>query len=827
MKRNGFMLSASPAAALFLFFCASAHALGAASPEACRTADKNPQRRINFDRDWKFQRGNPENAQAREFDDSRWRILDLPHDWSIEALPDQDGKDVIGPFSRRSVGAWDTGYVVGGEAWYRKNLFLGKEDEGKRIRLYFEGVYNQAEVYVNGEKAAFNAYGYSSFKVDLTPFCRFGEPNAIAVKVVNQGRNSRWYSGSGIYRHVWLEKTPAVHLDEWDVFVDASRVKNGKAQVQFQAVVRNPSSMKGSGSLTLRIVSPEGETAHSETMRFESASGEEAKLETSFEIADPQLWSQKTPNMYEAVVSLEFGGLKDRLVVPFGIRTLEFSAEKGFLLNGEPTLLKGGCLHHDNGLLGSAAIERAEERKLELLKANGFNAVRCSHNPPTNHFLDLCDRMGILVVDESFDMWRKPKLSGDDYHRWFDEWSEHDLSTMVRRDRNHPSVIMWSVGNEIPECGEDDGIATMERLTKIVKSLDSTRPTTAAVHMWCARWNDNMERAMRHLDVGGYNYPDDHCVKDHEAFPNRVMFLSETFPKTIWRTWDLTEKKPYVIGDFVWTAFDYLGEVGLAHNLYLAPGEKGRHLMEWPWYNAWCGDLDFCGDKKPQSYFRDVLWGLREISLAAQPPIPEGKTEDVSLWGWPEELLSWNWTGLEGKTMKVNVYSRSKKARLYLNGRLIGEKDVDPLKLVATFDVPYEPGSLKAVCVENGEEGASAELRTTGKPVRIRLTADRNEIKASKDDLSYVKIELLDRDGNLVQDQDAALSIVCDGAGRVAAAGNGAFQDMASFRSLAPKTFRGRAIAILQPDEKKGAGEIRLTVSSEGLEGDSIVVRTR
>lgn len=825
MKKHSRFLPACLAAALCLTACASADAQGAKAPAS---AGNDEARRIDFDRDWKFQLGNPPNAQASDFDDSQWRTLDLPHDWSIENLPNPDGRDVIGPFSKKSPGAWDTGYFMGGEGWYRKNLVLTEADKGKRIRLYFEGVYNQAEVYVNGRKAAFNAYGYTSFKVDATPFCDFsGKPNTIAVKVVNHGDNSRWYTGSGIYRHVWLEKTDPVHLDEWDVFVDASRVKNGRAQVRFSAKVLNAASAEGAGALNVRIVAPNGKRVFSGTKEFELKKGEDAQVAMAFAVEDAQLWSPESPKMYKAVVSMKFGDMRDRLSVPFGIRTLEFSAKKGFLLNGKKTLLKGACLHHDNGMLGAVAIDRAEERKLQLLKKNGFNAVRCSHNPPSVNFLNLCDRMGMLVVDESFDMWRKPK-NPDDYHRWFDEWSERDLETMVRRDRNHPSIIMWSIGNEIPERGTDDGIATTERLVKIVKKHDVSRPVTASIHMWNYPWNDNHERGTRHLDVAGYNYPEDADYdKDHEKHPDRIVYSSETYAKTAWRTWDYVLKRPYVIGDFVWTAFDYLGEVGLAHNLYLKPGERGRHLMEWPWYNAWCGDMDFCGDKKPQSWYRDVLWGLRKISLAVHVPIPEGRKEDVSLWGWPEELLSWNWTGQEGKPLSVNVYSQERKVHLYLNGKRVGEKDVDPNTRTATFEVPYKPGVLKAVNLRNGRETDSMVLKTAGKPARLRLTADRDRIRADKNDLSFVKVELLDRAGNVVPDNDARFSITCEGAGHVAASGNGAYLDMESFRSMSPKTFRGRALVVLQPDERKGRGEIRLTVSSEGIQGDSIVVETR
>lgn len=788
------------------------------------------ERKTSINDGWKFYRGCIANAEQPSFNDSRWRVLDLPHDWSMEPIPVQRAGITEGPFSRMSIGGPDTGQTIGGEGWYRKEFTLLPEDADKIISIYFEGAYNQTEVWINGKKACFNPYGYIPFKINISEYCNApGIKNTIAVKVINEGLNSRWYAGSGIYRSVWLMKTDRLHLDEWDTFIDASRIEGKKAIVHLQTILHNANQPQTTGELELRILSPQGKEVYSTSKQTDIAGKGTTPLSLSFDIAKPELWSVDTPNLYTACISVKTGNKEtDRISIPFGIRTIAFSAEQGFLLNGKPLKLKGGCLHHDNGLLGAVAINRAEERKVELVKANGFNAVRCSHNLPSEYFLQACDRLGILVIDEVFDQWQQAKRS-QDYHQYFDEWSEHDMSVMVRRDRNHPSIILWSIGNEIAERADPQGEDIAKRLIATIEKYDTTRFTTAAVNaFWDRRhftWEKDSERAFRNLDVSGYNYQWVEYEKDHAAFPARIMYGSESVPKEAAQNWNLIDKNPYLIGDFVWTVLDYLGEAGLAHTLELAPGEHSPQFMGWPWYNAWCGDIDFCGDKKPQSYYRDVLWRQRDISLAVQPPVTTGKREDVNFWGWKNELLSWNWQGFEGQTMNVNVYSRAPKVKLYLNGRLIGEKETTPDTYTATFEVPYEPGTLKAINVIKKKETATAELHTTGAPATIRLTADRQKIKADKNDLSYVKIEVLDKEGRLIPDAQIPLEIKANGQGSVIAAGNGSADDMKSFRSLTPNTFRGKAIAIVQPSSTE-KGTINVTVSAKGLPEAGIAIET-
>ena len=788
------------------------------------------ERKINMNQLWKFYHGCIANAEQPSFNDSGWRVLDIPHDWSVEPLPVQREGITIGPFSRMSIGGPDTGQTVGGEGWYRKELILQPGDTDKILSLYFEGAYNQTEVWINGQKACFNAYGYIPFRIDINKYCNApGIPNTIAVKVINEGLNSRWYAGSGIYRHVWLIKTDKVHLDEWDTFVDASKVEGRKATVNLHTILHNAHKEEVVSHLNVRILSPQGAEVYSATQQVNIAGEGNTPLSLSFEIKKPELWSVDSPHLYTAHISVRSDKEEsDQITVPFGIRTIEFNAKEGFLLNGKPLKLRGGCLHHDNGLLGAVALDRAEERKVELMKANGFNAVRCSHNLPSEYFLQACDKLGLLVIDEVFDQWQQAKRP-QDYHQYFDEWSEHDMTTMLRRDRNHPSIIMWSIGNEIAErADEPTGEVIAKKLIATIEKYDTTRPSTAAVNaFWDRRhfsWEKDSERAFRNLDVSGYNYQWKEYENDHARFPERVMYGSESVPKEAAQNWNLIDKNPYLIGDFVWTAIDYLGEAGLAHTLELAPGEHSPQFMGWPWYNAWCGDIDLCGDKKPQSYYRDILWNRRDISLAVQPPVADGKREDINYWGWKNELLSWNWKGMEGKTMTVHVYSRSPKVRLYLNNRLIGEKETTPDTYTASFEVPYEPGELKACNVKGKKETASASLNTAGNPASIRLTADRSKIKADKNDLAYVKIEVLDKDGRVIPDCEIPLEIKSGGKGSVIASGNGSADDMRSFRSLTPKTFRGKAIVIVQPDTQEG--NIHLTVSAKGLPEANISIET-
>jgi beta-galactosidase len=854
------------------------------------------QRKQSFDEGWRFHRGEVINAEAVNCDDSRWREVIVPHDFSMEPVAythdyreqTAEWKDwQVGPFSRLSIGDSDSGQTVGGTGWYRKTFTLptngASMDEmlqSKSFRLRFDGVYNQAEVWVNGQKAAMNVYGYMPFVVELNDILRDKanrDPNderrvTIAVKAVNEGLNCRWYSGSGIFRHVWLETTDRLHLDEWDTFVDAS-VLNGKNARVKVSLTPNPSP-KGEGSdysgCTIKVEILNAERNIVATRDNVQCSLFNGQCSTELTVKNPHLWSIEDPYRYAARISLHtVAGEVDALTIPFGIRTIAFSADKGFLLNGKSVNLRGGCVHHDNGLLGSAAIDRAEVRKVELMKAQGYNAVRTSHNLPTEAFLNACDSLGMLVIDECFDQWEEQKRK-DDYSNYFSKEKqtiidgkpvgmgvtnfEYDAALMVRRDRNHPSVIMWSIGNEIAQRSDiPRGKEIAQAIVHVIKQEDSTRPTTFAVcDFWDRQaqkytWEKDSYRAFENVEVGGYNYEQRHYESDHDQFPERIMYGSETFPNAIADNWRLVEKHPYVIGDFVWTAIDYIGEAGLSHALERSDRGRWIQLMAWPWFNSWCGDIDLVGNKKPQSYYRDVVWGERPIAMAVRPSVTDGEYEDAGGWCWTAEENHWQWGGYlpidlrpekyENATLKtsvvhdvnghrsdslrVNVYTRESRVRLSINGRVIGDQDVDPNNYTASFRVAYEPGELKAEVV--GKKGKDYQIvfRTSKAPYAIEIEPacpeliGNNVISSSHNSLAYFNIKVVDENGNLCPTAELPLEIKTSGAKHFVTAGTGHPYDMKSFRSLTPTTFRGQAVVIIQPQGETGT--VELSVSSPKL----------
>lgn len=783
----------------------------------------------DFDSGWKFNRGDVSGAEMASFDDSHWRVLDLPHDWSIEDLPAAEGKKQIGPFSEDSPGKGATAHVLGGIGWYRKTFMLDKSSENKKVQILFDGVYMNSEVWINGQSLGVHPYGYTPFYYDLTQFLKpSGEKNTLAVKVNNNGKNSRWYSGSGIYRHVNLIVTEKVHIPVWGISVVTPEVNKEKATVKLNIKIANEAKASGKLQIITRLVSPTTQTSIEAKTTVNPFSGEAMDAEQIFELKDPALWSIDSPQLYQAITEVSFDGkVVDQQTTTFGVRSIEFSAEKGFLLNGESVELKGGCMHHDNGPLGSATIDRAEERRVELMKKFGFNAIRTSHNPPSRQFLDACDRLGVLVIDEAFDQWQRPK-NPEDYNLYFDEWHQRDLEAMVLRDRNHPSVIFWSIGNEINERVDSTGLEIMKNLSAIIKKIDTSRPITEAIcFFWdhpTYKWESTIP-AFAQLDVGGYNYKLDEYENDHKIAPERIMMGTESFPLQAFENWQMVEKHPYVIGDFVWTSMDYLGESGIGHSS-VKKDTKDTFSMDWPWYNAYCGDIDICGFKKPQSYYRDVVWKVSNLEMAVHSPIPSGMKELVSMWGWPDEQQSWNWAGNEGQKLQVNVYSNYPEVRLELNGKVIGTKQVSAeTKLTAAFDVPYEAGELKAVARKDGKDVETKILKTTGNPAKIRLTADRSELKASRNDLSYVTVEVIDEAGALIPNANLPIRFKVEGAGELAAVENGDPADMKSFRSPQVTSFNGRCLVILRPTGT--SGEIKLKAESAGLTEAEITVMTK
>ena len=732
----------------------------------------------------------------------------------------------VGPFSPESPGGGSTGHTLGGVGWYRKEFRLDKADQNKRVSILFEGIYMNADTWVNDHYLGNHPYGYTSYGYDLTPYLRSpGQPNVISIRVDNIGRNSRWYSGSGIYRHVKLLVTEPAHFSQWGLYVTTPQVSDDQAMVEIESTIANDSNTPKILEIESKLYSPHGNQVGQAKSTVTIDGDGEVNGTHLIKVDSPLLWNPDDPNLYTVEVSLIFGGKQiDQLNTTVGIRSIEVDAAHGLRINGTPVLLKGGCMHHCNGPLGSKAIDRAEERRVELMKKHGYNAIRTSHNPPSPAFLDACDRLGMLVMDEGFDCWDKGKMPMD-YHLHFKKWWRKDLESMIKRDRNHPSVILWSIGNEIPDRAELSGWDIEKKMVDLVHRLDPTRPVTEAIN-GVQHWSSTAT-AYEMLDVGGYNYLWQRYVKDHEKYPNRVMVGTESFPKDAFENWQQVEEHPWVIGDFVWTGMDYLGESGIGHSQITGEHSPPESFgMPWPWYDSNCGDIDICGFKKPQSYYRDVVWRQSKLEMAVHSPIRRGEEkEEISKWGWPDEHQSWNWAGFEGEKLKVRVFTRCEAVRLELNGKIIGRKEVsDDTRLIAEFEVPYEQGELRAIGIENGKEITSKVLKTTGKAYAIRLSPDRSTIKNSRNDLSYVTVEVVDKKGNWVPDAGTMIEFSINGSGELAAVGNGDPSDMMSFHDGQCAVFRGRCLAIVRPRGKSGS--IMLRATAHGLNESTIMIRT-
>ncbi len=794
-----------------------------------------------FDQDWLFYLGDIAGAELPSFDDSSWRRLDIPHDWSIEDLTppsETSGEGTIwvggnaptrvGPFDvALSAGQEATGWVVGGIGWYRKHFRAeGAEGANAVSEVRFDGIYMNADVWLNGQHVGHQPYGYTSFACDLTPYLKRDGENILAVRVRNVGRNSRWYSGSGIYRHVWLTVTGKVRFPLWGVAVTTTKVTADISTVEVSLPVENRSDDSQSAALRTRVLEPQGEVVETWETTVDLPPGGHSTLTRQFDVQSPRLWSVETPHLYRAEAELLVRGNRmDLTAVTFGIRSIEVDVDHGLRINSTVVKLKGGCVHHDNGILGAATIDRAEERRVEILKANGFNAIRTSHNPPSPAFLDACDRLGMMVIDEAFDCWTTAKIGDDeDYHRYFHEWWERDITSMVRRDRNHPSVIFWSIGNEIDERNTPEGVAIAKQLHDAVKSIDPVRPVTMAVNgpydHNLPEWQAN-DPSFLHLDVGGYNYQWQQYELDHQRFPQRVMMGTESFPIEAYDSWRHAERLSYVLGDFVWTAIDYFGESAIRHTLLSQTPAWWR--AQYPWFISYCGDIDAVGHKKPQSYYRDVLWGRSPLEMAVQRPLPSGRKETLASWGWLDELRSWTWPGVEGIPLNVRVYTTGDQVRLLLNGAEIGTKQVpESAQLIVEFAVPYAPGELRAEAFKDGKLLASQTLKTVGKPAGLRLSADRSTIRASRNDLAYVTVELVDAAGAPIPDGVRTIDFSVEGVGELAAAGSANPKDVASFRQSTCRTFHGKCMAILRPTGR--TGNIRLNAASKGLAPANVVV---
>ncbi len=770
-------------------------------------AQTTPNRSISFDNGWRFTRDDVTNAEQSNFNDSKWRVLDLPHDWSIE-----------GEISPKNPTGGEGGYFPAGIGWYRKSFKIPDKWKGKKVSIYFEGVYMNSEVFINGKSLEVHPYGYTSFSYDISSYLDFKNENVIAVRVDNsQQVNSRWYSGSGIYRHVRMIVTDPVHVADWGVSITTPDVTSKKATVQIKTLIKNETGSLQNITLTATLRDANAKDAGSSQINVEVAANSQNEVEQTIAIIDPLLWAPETPRLYQAQIQLSQNKkVIDETKTDFGVRSIKFTTENGFELNGKKVKISGGCMHHDNGCLGAAAFDRAEERKVELLKKAGFNAVRTSHNPPSEAFLNACDRLGLLVMDEAFDCWREGKKKYD-YAQYFDHWWKRDLDAMVLRDRNHPSIIMWSIGNEIVERGSPQAVETAKMLASAVKQIDTSRPVTSAIVEVGKDWAA-LDPLMAAHDIGGYNYHLWNAPSDHQRVPSRMIVQTESYPKDAFINWKLVQNNNYVIGDFVWTAVDYLGESGIGRWYYSGetPGEHWEHDL-FPWHGAYCGDIDLIGWRKPISHYRNLLYnGSEKLYMAVREPKPDSSEIKTTWWAvWPT-WESWTWPGYNGKNIEVEVYSKYPKVRLYLNNKLIGEKPTtEDQEYKATFSVLYTPGLLKAVGVDNNKETESTILKTPGDAAKIQLTADRKEIAADGQDLSYVTIEITDKNGVFQPNAANRLHFNIDGPGTIAGVANADMKDSDPYTGNMRKAWHGRALVIIRSTHR--AGDIKLRVSSPGL----------
>lgn len=826
-RREALLLTAASAAALLLAPPTSATA---SMPET----GLKPGRFQPFDLGWRFHRGEGQGFESPEFDDSPWRTVDLPHDWSIEDLPQPSVEaqaQIVGPFDRKAEGGTATGFSVGGEGWYRKRFRLHVPANG-RAEILFEGIYINSDVWLNGHHLGTHPSGYTPFVYDLTPYLAPGGDNILTVRVRNLGKNSRWYSGSGIYRHVWLDVLPErARIARWGVGIVTRRIVDAAAGIEISTRLDDV----GDGLILVSCVKDEAGRVVKE-----SSQPAAPEVQQQMTLASAHLWSPEKPALYTLETQLRRGAVVlDRTSTSFGIRIVSFDADQGMRINGVPTKLRGGCIHHDNGLMGAAAFDEAEERKVRLLKARGFNAVRPSHNPFSPAFLRACDRHGMLVMAETFDVWREPKLP-QDYSVEFGEHWRDDLATMVLSARNHPSIVLWSIGNEIPGRNSASGVETQWRLANEVHRLDPTRPVTAAVNSFAGRPVIPSEKTARpgmggvadrtsvvFLDVVGYNYKLTDYEADHQLFPGRVFFGSESFAKDTAAIWELTEKSPWLIGDFVWTAMDYLGEAGIGGSVVVPASDADSPLAmmsAWPWVNSFCGDLDLIGQQKAPSLARDVVWGLSPLEMVVQRPVPDGKVESVRSWGWHDEQPSWTWPGTEGKTLTVRVYTAGDRIELHLNGRTLQSKAVTAADLKCIeFTTTYEPGVLEAVAFRNGTQIARKRLSTVGTPASIRLTPERSSSGAGRGDVAYVAVEIVDAEGRIVPHAARNVQLAISGAAELIGFGSANPFAVGGFQSSTAQTWNGRALAIVRG--RGPAGRAKLEARGEGLSNASVMLR--
>jgi len=774
----------------------------------------------NFNFDWKFFKGDLPGGQSLAQGDSGWRTLDLPHDWTIE-----------GPFSKDNSSC--TGYLPGGIGWYRKEFKIPNVYKGEKVFVSFDGVYNNSEVWINGNYLGKRPNGYISFQYDLTPYVKTGRKNLLAVKVDHtQDADSRWYTGSGIYRNVRLVITPPVHIKQWGIFAAPKDVTSESAKLDIEVSLINESAESAKVSLTNYLIFS-GDTVGRENEKLTIEAGSPAVVSQQMMLNNIALWTLEKPALYSLVTILEGDGLLEKQTTKVGFRNIKIDPDKGFFLNGENIKLKGICMHHDAGALGSAVPREEIARRLDILKEMGCNSIRTSHNPFSPDFMDLCDEKGFLVIGEAFDEWELPKnkwLGGwnvgtpgkEGYAEYFEEWAKTDLKDFILRDRNHPSVIMWSIGNEVdypndpytheilntegnpqtwakfrtdlPHANRQGEVA--RELVAIIRDLDETRPVTAGL---ASALMSNETGYADALDVAGYNYQEYRYEPDHKKYPKRPLYGSEN-GMTL-EMWNYVADNDYVMGQYLWTGFEYLGEAG-----------------RFPMRSNTAGVIDLAGNKKPEFYFRQSLWSDRPMVFIGTT---DRLTErgPVSLWAHKRVEPTWNYE--KGKTVSVNAFTNCEEVELFLNSKSLGTKKMADFKnRVITWEIPFEEGTLKAVARNAGSEVAKYELKTTGSTKAIIAACNETALKADRQDISHIFVTLCDESGNMVYTANNEITCEITGPARLIGMEDSNPSNTEDYKDNKQKAFRGKLLIYIQSLDEPGPVTIKL--SSPEMTGTTI-----
>jgi beta-galactosidase len=816
-------------------------------------------RRASFNDGWQYrEKVNPFAELAGAV--TPYAAVRLPHD----AMIGRDRSPRLDPA---------TAYFPGGVCQYRKAFTRPEYPDGGRAIVQFEGVYRDAMVYLNGALAASHAYGYTAFTADLTSLLLPGENTLLVESRSHQ--DSRWYSGAGIYRPAWLWTGGPVRVALDGVTITTPDIDAGRAIAEVAVTIESDSLVLRTVMARVRVTGPDGDLAAAGEVPVTIRPHSSATARQRLVIEAPARWGPDSPRLYAAEVQLceragaaashavagtaaggGEGAVIDQARATFGIRRLQVDPRRGLRVNGEPVKLRGACVHHDSGILGAATFPAAEDRRVRLLKAAGFNAIRSAHNPASPALLAACDRHGMLVIDEAFDMWAAGK-NGFDYSLDFPAHWERDIEAMVAKDRNHPCVIMYSIGNEVIEAGTPAGAATGRDLAEKVRSLDQGRLVTNGVNGMLAAMDDVRAQLAEHrnavaqdagvntmmnqvgellarvaampavtdrtaesfgvLDVAGMNYLQGRYELDRDLFPNRVIVGTETAPPEIDRLWRLVLDNPHVLGDFTWAGWDYLGEVGVGRVQYPAAAEPLAFEAPYPWIAAWTGDLDITGTRRPASYYRQIVFGLRATPyIAVQRPQHHGEAAVLGQWSWSDSVASWTWPGFAGKPVVVEVYSAADEVELLLNGQCAGRAPAgEAHRFKAAFDLSYQPGTLTAIAYRDGREESRTTLATATGPLTLTATADRDELPADGGDVALVEITLADAHGTVPACADRLLVATVTGAGELVALGSGRPRTQEGYQAGAHTTFQGRALAAVRAT---GPGDLKLEVSSaDGL----------